>query len=1248
MKETRNTLRIGKRSGHWLWLLPAAVVALCTVWALMRPGITLETVCGLPEHTHTDACYTQLTVREKKLPACQVEADIVIHKHDSVCYDENGKLWCTLPEAEAHQHTDSCYAVHTHGDACYTPERGELICTESTEPLHIHSEDCYTAAATLVCGLSESAGHIHGAECWDGEGNLICGQEESEGHTHGEGCYETTRELICGQSEEHQHTDECYNWGQTLTCSQSEEPVLVCEKEEILPHTHQPYDSEDSPGCYDAEGNLICGMAEVIEHQHTDACFETVTEPVDTETLTCTSTDPEHEHTPRCYGTWELTCGMEEHTHSEECGGKKETSVPEEIEPVLTGDNALVTALEVTAQNREQNGLPWLVRSGGTAVYQLELKAQTDDGTAFPAGRVKLELVLPLTAQEGAFDLDAMPWLEESAVTEETRTMGEEALSCQVLTGYLLLNPEEEVPTVEAAQNAVIKLLTVEPGKEVTMQVSAAMEHSTWEGICPTHQAAERLTVTAEPFTTACTLEEAEENYANFLALLEGQEAIDESLLAQLTEAYRTGQLTEEAYTELYERAFILIYGSPDTIAEQAVGTNWMALRDSGWFEAYSACAYASRRAAPSRVMSLRSAAPYAAASQAFPSDVQIKSSGGSRTSGDGAVTVSKTIRGTELENVFDITLDVRTRENIAEYVVEPDMAVVIVLDISNTMNSNFGGTTRYNAAMNAAESFLDQFAANNSLGISKVGFVAFNTDAHQMFGLQSCSTQEQANALKNTMRSRTGAIINAAGYNASHSRFTNIEAGLAMASDMLNGVSNRNKFIIFLSDGFPTTYISSGYNGYDPYDDSGLFYDHVLKKPCSYGTSYSNEAAIRARNKAADIKGSGTTIFSIGVDVAGQTIQKYITQSEQAKGYSVVDRINTNYDIGDASSTEAYKSWLRDKIGSGYYYDSTDSAGLTSAFNDIFVKIKHKTMEASVADWVASDPMPLLSATEYVEFLGFYDKDSQFVGRSPLTGQQGNGMENTARLLSPENESQRIQWDLKNSGYQEFTQSTSGGTQTTYAYQLRYRVRLKNEIQGFGEETVYNTNDTTTLSYRTLTGTDDNLQFSQQQFVEFPIPSVHGYLADLTFNKIDSKGSPLTGAEFTLCHDVRNCGICRGDGTAVAVADMTAVSGGDGKVIFTGIPSGHRYTLTETKVPDGYSSDGNTYQVQVAYDKLTVTVTGPNGEEALWGGRIINNIYYELPATGGCGSGGFTLSGAGLLCLATAAMAVWKRKRVK
>ncbi len=55
-----------------------------------------------------------------------------------------------------------------------------------------------------------------------------------------------------------------------------------------------------------------------------------------------------------------------------------------------------------------------------------------------------------------------------------------------------------------------------------------------------------------------------------------------------------------------------------------------------------------------------------------------------------------------------------------------------------------------------------------------------------------------------------------------SHSRFTNIEAGLKMGADMLEDVSAENKYMIFLSDGFPTTYISGGYNGYDPYCTAG------------------------------------------------------------------------------------------------------------------------------------------------------------------------------------------------------------------------------------------------------------------------------------------------------------------------------------------------------------------------------------------------------------------------------------------
>ena len=302
-----------KRLRHRVVTVLAGVVVFCTTYALILPAITLEKQCDIPEHTHTDACYAQVTSVEKRVPVCSAKtleihrhtadccdadgnprcgyADFVVHSHDSRCYDETGNLWCPLPEIKAHRHTADCYALpeeHTHAEGCYTSVRGDLVCGE-----HVHTDACYTETAVLACGL-----------------------EESEEHRHDESCYETSRELTCGIDSDHSHTDACYEWEQVLSCdlptdsAEDAQPVLVCTKPEIVLHRH-------TPDCFDADGNLICGQTQVLEHQHSDACFETVAEPVDTGTLTCT--DTAHVHTVRCYGTWELVCGQEEHTHSEAC-----------------------------------------------------------------------------------------------------------------------------------------------------------------------------------------------------------------------------------------------------------------------------------------------------------------------------------------------------------------------------------------------------------------------------------------------------------------------------------------------------------------------------------------------------------------------------------------------------------------------------------------------------------------------------------------------------------------------------------------------------------------------------------------------------------------------------------------------------------------------------------------------------------------------------------------------------------------
>lgn len=660
-------------------------------------------------------------------------------------------------------------------------------------------------------------------------------------------------------------------------------------------------------------------------------------------------------------------------------------------------------------------------------------------------------------------------------------------------------------------------------------------------------------------------------------------------------------------------------------VAEVAVGDNWKILRDSGYFEYWSNKIAETK----SQTATVQSYAARAVAQSNQPSDQQVVSEGGSKSQ-DG-VNVSKTIAGTELENVFDITLTVDTPTEISQFYTEPDMAVVIVMDISNTMKENFGGSSRYEAAMQAAEGFLDKFAQNSN-GISKIGYVAFNTDAHQIFDLQSCSTTEQAEVLKGMMREKTGNIINSSNYAESHSRFTNIEAGLKMASDMLNDASNENKYIIFLSDGFPTTYINSRYNGYDPYDISGArFRDRVLNKPCSCGTSYSDEAAIRARKMAASIKNSGVKIFSIGVDVGGQTIQQYVKQSEEASGFSVVDRSGTNYEIGDASSKESYKNWLRNSIGSGYYYDSTNLAGLEEAYNDIFEKIKSIHESGAEGLWVTRDPLPTVGeTTRLVEFIGFYDRSNKLEGAS-LIGDAKEDGENTASFSE---NSKAISWDLKKSGYT----TTRAGDTTTYHYSITYRVRLKNEDGAFKEDDAYLTNDTTTLKYKVIKKIDDQLKFSEDKTITYPIPSVKGYLAELSFTKTDDDGNPIEGIAFRLSHDTENCSICRGDGKAVTINPYTATSGKDGRVTFTNIPSGHKYVLSEVDTPSCYFEDTDQYAVTVAYNALTVTVTHEDGTTESWdladNPTIVNRRRPRMPETGGMGTLPYTIGGIALMAI--------------
>lgn len=571
-------------------------------------------------------------------------------------------------------------------------------------------------------------------------------------------------------------------------------------------------------------------------------------------------------------------------------------------------------------------------------------------------------------------------------------------------------------------------------------------------------------------------------------------------------------------------------------------------------------------------------------------SSSQIVSTGGKSVNEDG-VEISKTVLPTDRENYFDIVLTATTKETNKISISKQETDVVIVMDISNTMNYKYGTShvpggndTRIHSAQEAAKAFTDKYCSyNTSNGYNgKLAVVTFNTNADTVIPLT-----EATMSVKNKLNSKIDDIApngkisynskSVDDYAVSGDRFTNIEAGLKLAENILEKSKAANKTIVLLTDGFPTTYVKSngnsatkisGYNPYTPsgkYGTDGVFYDAMTKRHCTYGTNYSDKAAYKAQNVAANLKKHGINIFSIGIDIGSQSITKYI-ESAAGKNFSTVDCYSdetrallklSDYVIG--SGKNSYVNWLGNVIGGGNafdgmisYADGSGSKTLEDAFDKIYSSIVSAYEKSNNNDLTVTDPMG-----PEIEFLGW--------------GSESDGNEKVYTKSTD-----TINWNLMKSNCETVTD----GDTTTYTYTLTYKVRLENEIQGFDDEKSHDTNGRTTLKYRI----DETGKQPVSKTVDFSIPSVKGFLADLTFEKSGSDGKHLKGAVFELKHDDDCCNL--------SIAKKQSVSGENGEVKFTDIPSGHRYILKEVSSVDGYfiSDTEKKYTVDVSYGVISIS----------------------------------------------------------
>ena len=235
-RENRHTLR-----RYTAFVLALAMITTLFVnWQLHGVGIsmTAQYQCGEEEHTHTADCYTKVLT----------------------CGYEEGEL----------ENADEVAAAAATSQPTVEAEPMPLSLEPQIEFVpHEHTEDCYTEVQTLTCMEEE---HVHGDDCFDPEdGSLICDKFE---HTHDESCYTTEYELTCGL-EEGELVEQVVEPTQSaeLAAMAVAEPVAL----EPAVDTVEPIYHHHTDACY--EEVLTCPLP---EHHHTVACLSDTSADVET------------------------------------------------------------------------------------------------------------------------------------------------------------------------------------------------------------------------------------------------------------------------------------------------------------------------------------------------------------------------------------------------------------------------------------------------------------------------------------------------------------------------------------------------------------------------------------------------------------------------------------------------------------------------------------------------------------------------------------------------------------------------------------------------------------------------------------------------------------------------------------------------------------------------------------------------------------------------------------------------------
>ena len=524
-------------------------------------------------------------------------------------------------------------------------------------------------------------------------------------------------------------------------------------------------------------------------------------------------------------------------------------------------------------------------------------------------------------------------------------------------------------------------------------------------------------------------------------------------------------------------------------------------------------------------------------------------------------VEMSKTVKDTDTENEFEVTLNVKTNQNVKELSSEnPNAAVVLVIDTSGSMkycsecdatyehNNGWDWGTYYDhpfqsrlsAAQSAAKNFLKEFSElktdDEDTAHRWVQIISFDTDATREQDWIDVSAQDGLSTAEEVI---DGLVANGG---------TNIEGGLLLANNNLTEAKEQgNKldgvdyiYTILLTDGSPTNYVRDKNN---------------------------------TKNSLTEISGDGN-----GTETTEDCYKDVPSIAEKIKQTS---RLSKLYSIcyGDVWNDTLYSTghgWDKEEVTVGKWlagfsstaYQSDSAQDLFDNFDSILSQIILATQAFRVTDTMG----PYMTPVEVTSGEGEFS---------------GNTLTWNLLASEPDDSSSLIT-------------DAQGNVSGFLSYTLKYKVKLDN-LQSAQSKPIQetNVNESASLTYAVKengvwTGGNDNNPLVGY----FAQPTVKSHYGNLTFTKKGSDGKTLDGVKFTLTT------------TEKKNWKMGAESEDDGTVSFTNIPSGHTYTLTETSTPAGY----------IKADPITVTVSNGTVKTAVseeGGSNIENGVLINQAKTG-------------------------------